>query len=68
MGDRTGDSQLVGMGPQGVDHELDVVGQFHPEQFHSLLDDLPIHLSRKRLVLELLLDALRLQRGDALRS
>jgi hypothetical protein len=33
-----------------------------------LLDDLPIHLSRKRLVLELLLDALRLQRGDALRS
>ena len=60
----SGDPQLLGMWFQGVDHELDVLVEVNVQQLHPALDDLPIDLGGKRLVLEFLLDAFRFERCD----
>ena len=48
------------------DDEPVMFGKFCRQQFDALMDDLPVHLGGECLVFELLLDALRSQRGDSI--
>ena len=64
----TANPQLIGMGFQGVNHELDVFTQISTEQLDALPDNPPIHFGGERLVLQFLLHTLWLQRSDSVWS
>src|SRR5262245_11728677 len=60
------DAERLGMWGQGVDHQLDVLVQAHPEPLDAARDVLPLDLGGEALVLELLLDTRWRERVDPL--